>query len=324
MEKYRPLLGISIAFSIGIWLGTIFEPSSQVALLGMIFLLLCFVFGKRKIWIIYILMMWAGVWRLAIYEKCSPSLFVERPLLIKVRGRISKPPFPHNWFISSSSKAPFFKNWFALDVKEIYAEKSWKNFEGKVKVIVMEPLFDLKRGDYLEILGWAKKFRTAGNEGEFEQELFWKTENINGQLRVMSRNNVKILRRNTGNQFLNYLSHMKISCLKKLRKIDPKSGNILGALFLGARRLLPYDIKKKFTMAGLMHIFAISGFHISLIVLILNMVLHFLSLDYRWKMLYLFLGIMSYSLLTGLQAPVMRANIMIFFYLIAPLLGRRG
>ncbi|MGB7441660.1 MAG: ComEC/Rec2 family competence protein [Coleofasciculaceae cyanobacterium] len=102
---------------------------------------------------------------------------------------------------------------------------------------------------------------------------------------------------------------------------SPK-GQLISSIVLGRRAVdLPYDIRDQFIEAGLAHVLAASGFHISLI---LGLVL---TLTRRWGIRTQFgvglSALIIYICLTGLQPSVLRAGIMGFGALIALVTQRK-
>lgn len=103
---------------------------------------------------------------------------------------------------------------------------------------------------------------------------------------------------------------------------SPK-GQLVSSMVLGRRAVdLPYDIRDQFIEAGLAHVLAASGFHISLI---LGLVL---TLTRRWGVRTQFgvglSALIIYICLTGLQPSVLRAGIMGFGALIALVMQRKS
>lgn len=88
---------------------------------------------------------------------------------------------------------------------------------------------------------------------------------------------------------------------------DSTAAGIARAMFLGDTDHLDRDLRRSFADAGLSHVLAISGMHITAMFLMLNWLLTFLPLHLRTRLL-LMLGILlTYMLLTGASPSVVRA-----------------
>lgn len=105
------------------------------------------------------------------------------------------------------------------------------------------------------------------------------------------------------------------------RAIPQPVGALVGGILVGARSQLPRGIVEDFRRTGLSHITAISGYNISIIsVALMNLLA---SLFSRRRAFWLILGLLvAFTILTGLQASVIRAAIMGLFALFAQYVGR--
>ena len=91
--------------------------------------------------------------------------------------------------------------------------------------------------------------------------------------------------------------------------LDSPAGPLLSAMVLGRKAVdLPFDIRDEFIQAGLAHILAASGFHVSLLLGVILLVTRRLS---PHQQLWIGMGVlMGYASLTGLQPSVCRAVLM--------------
>lgn len=108
------------------------------------------------------------------------------------------------------------------------------------------------------------------------------------------------------------------------KAIPPPQSEILGAMILGDKNRMSYDLKEKLNIAGVRHITAVSGMHIVIVSGILISL--FLALGF-WKKQAICLSlafIFFFIALTGFQVSSIRAGIMGSLFLGAPLLGRKS
>lgn len=102
---------------------------------------------------------------------------------------------------------------------------------------------------------------------------------------------------------------------------EPQSG-ILSAIILGLKRAIPEYFTEKLRIVGLSHIVVISGFHVAVMIKIFQSITKKQS-----KKLVFFLGtlfLIFFIVLTGASPSVIRASIMAWLFLLAPILGRKG
>lgn len=98
----------------------------------------------------------------------------------------------------------------------------------------------------------------------------------------------------------------------------------LKALVIGDRNRLPSEDFELFSNAGVSHVLALSGFHISVILLSLNTVLELFSARKKFYVVSATATVLFYMALTGFSHSVVRAGIMAIFSMASSLLYNRG
>ena len=106
--------------------------------------------------------------------------------------------------------------------------------------------------------------------------------------------------------------------------LTPAQSSLLVSLLLGERQVLSAEMVRDFKAAGTIHILAISGLHIGILLLLLNFI--FRPLKRRYNGLYILLTLAFlwfYALLTGFSASVLRAVIMFSFLQVSLQINRK-
>lgn len=106
--------------------------------------------------------------------------------------------------------------------------------------------------------------------------------------------------------------------------INPVAYQISAAMILGERSGLESETRETFKNSGTMHVLAVSGMHLGIVYLIINLALRFLKI-YRIKALCFVIHlcfILSYLMVTGASASVTRAGIMLAIYLFYKAINR--
>lgn len=100
-----------------------------------------------------------------------------------------------------------------------------------------------------------------------------------------------------------------------IRHLKVPIGNLISAMVLGRREVdLPYEIQDLFTRVGLVHILAVSGFHVSLwLGLILFLTQNFSANN---RLIVGFFSLLIYPIFTGFYPSILRATLMGFAVLI--------
>ena len=109
-----------------------------------------------------------------------------------------------------------------------------------------------------------------------------------------------------------YADELRSLIVSKLELHDfkPNELAIIKALLLGQRQDITDTIYTSYTQAGAIHILAVSGLHVGIILILLNIVLK--PLDYfkrgkHIKLIFIILLLWSYAIIAGLSASVVRA-----------------
>lgn len=175
----------------------------------------------------------------------------------------------------------------------------------------------LKYGDKLIFNASLQTVKSRGNPGEFDYATFLKREGI---YRTAFVGNGKFLQE--GGFAGNRLVRFALQCHQKLLSNYREYGlcgqelAIVSALTLGYKEDLSEPTRKAFSESGAMHILAVSGLHVGIIQLMLNLLLVFLDKNKKAKIVKAFIIILAlwfYALITGLSPSVTRAAIMFSF-----------
>ncbi len=124
-----------------------------------------------------------------------------------------------------------------------------------------------------------------------------------------------------GNPMIHLAWKSRITTENTLKKFGIH-GNELAvaiALLIGGTELLDDEIKRNFSYAGVMHVLCVSGMHVGVVFVMLNIIFFQIGRVKHgrlMKSLLILLGIWSYALITGLSASVLRASFMFSLVLV--------
>lgn len=108
--------------------------------------------------------------------------------------------------------------------------------------------------------------------------------------------------------------------------IDGDEFAVLAALTLGDKNYLTNELRQSFASSGAMHVLAVSGLHVGIIYMILNMMFAQFCYSNRmkiFKMIALILLLWCYAFISGLSPSVMRASTMFTFVIVGENLKRK-
>lgn len=178
----------------------------------------------------------------------------------------------------------------SLKIKGEYKDKYIvKSKYGKRFYLYVNPKEEFDYGDIVEVKGIFSKVNKATNEYCFDYREFLKQKKIDGNIKEIK---VNLLRKNS---MLCKISNAKIKLNKYIDEnySDIASG-FLKTLLLGEINEIEKEIKEDFTKANISHILAISGMHISIIILVIKNTMQILKFDKRLEKIFLNLLIICY------------------------------
>lgn len=172
-------------------------------------------------------------------------------------------------------------------------------------------------GDWVTVRG---KITEPKPFEDFDYQKYLERYNIYAVIRYPER--LLILKSHCGNFIKEQILVLKSWFIGRMFLVIPfPQSSLMAGILLGARRGLPQYITDNFNATGISHIVAISGYNITLIVLMINSLAKFLG---RRASFYLgCLVLVSFIILTGGTASVIRASVMGFMVLLASVIGRQ-
>jgi competence protein ComEC len=210
------------------------------------------------------------------------------------------------------------------DIEYVYGENS--KFDVKVPVVlfVKSGNYGCETGDIILISSELNKIKNNGNLGEFDAENYWSKKGFNHMVFV-GEDEYKIIQHEElpwySQQTTNLRNYLKASLEENLKG---KELAIALALILGDKSLLDSEITTSFTNTGAMHVLAVSGLHIGIIMQILMVVFsQFSKVLSRKKAVIIVVIIMwIYAVVTGLSPSVLRAVFMFSVLALSQLTGK--
>ena len=109
---------------------------------------------------------------------------------------------------------------------------------------------------------------------------------------------------------------------KLFQNIGGKEGRLASAIALGDKSELPASLKLDFRRAGASHILAVSGMHLSVIILSLRFILS--AIERKKRNMILIAASLFYMALTGFSPSVCRAAIMMTIFLVGDIFGEKS
>ncbi len=165
----------------------------------------------------------------------------------------------------------------------------------------------LEFGDKIIIYGKYELPNQARNYKGFDYREYLKTLKIIGTVKA---NKVTIIKKNSINCFFTKIYKLKICFSKKVNnmKLSKDEKSILKGILLGDKSEIDEEIVTDFSESNISHILAISGMHISYVILIISFVFNRLLGKHFSKIVISFF-VFIYMCLTGFPVTFVRAGI---------------
>ena len=310
-EVRRPLIGVSLVVSAGILWGKYSQPRDAGFLFFMlpIFALAWLCIGKYKSFFIFILLFGLGVLRVISSfpdgENQIPKNILDRQ--VHFRGRVLNEPY----FYSFS------------DV----GRGVWK-FNAKIEDLhIDDRIYQLDQKFRVRLYGWYNDklpvpWEWISLTGKMNTNRYY--HGVDWEITVRSVDHVE--REKNRTMWITMAEFFRIMRQKALNILSAESGRfddhagIQQAVMLGVREKVSEPMSNLFRDMGCMHVFAISGLHVGLLILVITLLLKAVGLSLNQMGWVLIPILLLFAYITGMRPSVWRASLMAIVYLIAPLI----
>ena len=177
---------------------------------------------------------------------------------------------------------------------------------------------NLKIGNKICLTGTLQKFQEGTNPGQFNEYLYYKSNNIDYKIFGES---LQIIHKKY-DFFGENLRKMREKFSKVYQDTLGEDAGIICAMVLGEKSAIDIDTKELYQKNGIAHILAISGLHITMIGMFLYKILKKLYLPNETVIPLAILALILYAKMTDAGISTNRAVLMLAISLFAKLLGR--
>jgi len=290
-------------------------------------LITLFLFRKKKMVsaiLFYILVFLTGVVRFVDFntlpENSIKFIAKEKPVTMVLQGTILTNPV----FKRKYGHYPELE--FILDLRAI-KKSTWMGTSGKTLVKAYysgDKTFQY--GDEVVLSGELNLPRKTKEGDGFDYRAYLEAKKIYAVLKVGKTDIIKKISRKTGPflalRTLLYSAKEKARDLMLINLTLPHSG-ILTAMLLGEKQFIDKSIEDIFVKTGTLHILAISGLHVGIIVSIFLGLFTLIGIPRKTACALAIVAIILYALMIGQRPSAWRAAIMASLFLVAFILNRQ-
>jgi ComEC/Rec2-related protein len=172
---------------------------------------------------------------------------------------------------------------------------------------------------------WPERIVNETYPGAFDQERYYELQNVSHRV-FCTPQDFRKYKRFEKSYFERNLAAVKTRISEDFSvALSPKTANLARALILGERDGIDQELRSYFLATGAMHILAVSGMHIGLLILALLYILGYFSawVSRKQALLIVVFAVWYYAILTGLSASVLRSVFMFSILLMSQLSGKQ-
>lgn len=206
------------------------------------------------------------------------------------------------------------------EYKYIYEAKFLKNNKKVLISIKKSQQIDkINYGDLIYLEGKLEIPKIATNYKGFDYRQYLKTQKIQG---IVIADNVKILKAKYKNNLI-YQIQKKIKAIIK-EKLPSETGDLLLAILLGDKKDLSEQIQINFKNSNLSHMLAVSGAHVSYIIVGLTYITQNSIMGKRKGRVFCIFFLIIFMAITNFTPSVTRACIMAILTLVSEILYKKA
>lgn len=305
----RKLVIITISYIIGLMWGLYFYKN-----IALIFCLICsiiFIIKKNKFMFIVILtILLSCIYNIMIKEQYDSKY--KEIQHIELIGTI----------VQEYSAKEYSKQ-YIIKVVSINGDTNFKDTQLLVnEKIGKENISNAKYGDLVSIVGTFSKGKHNTNYKGYNYNEYLRSKEIYGIVETET-NHIRVCKNNNINLYNNSLHKLYNLIKQKIYLILPEdTADICVALILGDKSNIENSIIENFSESSLSHILAISGMHMSYIILLSSFILKFC--DKKKSKIAIIVIIILFCNLVGNSESIVRASIMAIIHIIGDLLHRKS
>lgn len=194
---------------------------------------------------------------------------------------------------------------------------------GEILLKITDTTTALQRGDRIEFFARLYPIPETGDRERFDYHRHMALRGLHGVAYLPTLLDIRVDRRSafgimaTVDRFRNSIREALYADL------SPTAAALASGFLIGETRNIPSSLYQRFRDSGTLHLLAVSGSNVALVLLVVVWLLRPLGLSRRGRALALMLVILLFALLSYAEPSVLRASVMATLVIAAGLLNRR-
>lgn len=315
----RPLLIVAISYLIGIIIGVYFKISIPLFVIALIILLIYTLVMKNKTKIMLLIITTIIISSIQTtylnnkYNTLYKSLEGEEITLIGT--------------ICSSIKETDYTYSVTLKINSINKSNKYKNTKLILKVKKdnnSQTLSNIEYGNKIILTGTYEEPTGQRNYKGFSYKEYLKTKQIYGIVEVDNSSNLKLIKTNNLNLLQIQINKLSEKLKQNLKNILPEETAALAqGILLGDSLDITDEITESFKNCNLSHMLAVSGTHLSYLILGISLILNKKILGKKNVKIITIVVIILFMMITNMSPSVVRAGVSVIVAIVATLIYRK-
>lgn len=203
---------------------------------------------------------------------------------------------------------------FHVDVSTLVEATGHRETSGRLEVVVDGALDHVQVGDRVDVQGWVQSSRPRMNPGGFDGIAFHQSQGVRGILRVRQPGLVRVTQ--VSSSFIERARRLvRTRAEAVLESAVPEDVRpIAMAMLLGDRSMLHQDVRTAFVESGTVHLLAISGLHIGILMMFLIAGGRAMRLSGRQAIVLAVAILFVYLQIADCRPPMVRAFVIILIW----------
>lgn len=252
------------------------------------------------------------VWHCLPSEDVAPLLSLQ-PTLIRCEGVVASAPVvtPPRENPFNSRLPPESSTQFQLAVESLDTVTGHRSVSGRLQVVIDGIMVGVKKGDRIDVQGWSQANRPLMNPGDFDRAAFNRGKGLRGIVRVRDPELVNVTVSGTSifERLRRTLRKRAEAVLESAISDDVRP--VADAMLLGDRSMLSREMRTVFVESGTVHLLAISGLHIGILMVFLLTIGRAMRLSSRHSILLAVTVLLIYLQVADCRPPMIRAFVII-------------
>jgi competence protein ComEC len=209
-----------------------------------------------------------------------------------------------------------------LSLDSLVAQRSLP-VRGTVLLKITDTTTAIQRGDRLECYGRIYPVKAGGSGSNFNYQRFLRLKGISGTVYLPTLLDVRIDRRNRYS-FFAFIDRLRSAIRSSFyRNLTPEAAALATGFLIGETRDIPVDLYQRFRESGTLHLLAVSGSNVALILVSVVALLRPFRIRRKPRAFLLMAIVVIFSFLSYGEPSVLRAAVMAGLVLGANVLERK-